>query len=172
MRGIQKRKDNLLICERCYADLSRDGALKLHAGSNLSGQLFECVKCGNIISFSRENKYKSVPIWIDSHRFPSLLEGNRYKQLKLLWQTGEIRELKLQVKFAISRSYVDPATMTEMREVYYKCDFMYFEVSSGRTVVEDTKGKPTKDFSNKWRQCREIYPEYDWRILTAKEVYG
>lgn len=116
------------------------------------------------------NKFHSTPTIVNGIKFPSLLEANRYSQLILMRRSGEISGLKLQVEFVINQAYKDAVTGERMRPVIYVADFMYFDTTTKRTVVEDTKGFETSTFKNKWRQCREIYPEYDWRILTRKDV--
>jgi len=174
MRGLQRRKDSLIICDRCNADLSRSGALRIHQTDTpydySHEQLFECVKCGNIVSFGKSNKYNAIRSELNGIRFASKLEADRYKQLMELQRAGKITKLKLQVQFVIARGYIDPRTGEKMRPVVYVADFMYFDTERKIWVVEDTKGIVTNNFSNKWRQCREEYPEYEWKIITREDI--
>jgi hypothetical protein len=88
----------------------------------------------------------------------------------LLLQAGEISNLKLQVEFVINQAYTDAETGERMRSVVYVADFVYFDMRTKRTVIEDTKGIETAVFRNKWRQIKELYPQYDRRILKRQDV--
>lgn len=114
-------------------------------------------------------KFHSKRTEIDGITFPSRLEATRFSQLKLLAKAGEISHLKLQVEFTIARAYKTADTGERMRSVVYIADFVYLD-KSGRTIVEDTKGIETSTFKNKWRQCRELYPEYEWKIVKREDI--
>lgn len=115
-------------------------------------------------------KYKAKRTTIDGKTFPSKLEATRYMQLKLLQADGQIKDLKLQVEFVINQAYINAETGEKMRAVVYIADFVYFDMRSKRYIVEDTKGVETPQFKNKWRQCREKYPEYEWRLVKREDV--
>ena len=68
----------------------------------------------------------------------SIKEANRWCELKLLERAGKIRLLQRQVKYTLI-----PKQEGE-REVCYIADFVYNE--NGKLVVEDVKGKKTKDY--------------------------
>lgn len=68
----------------------------------------------------------------------SIREANRWCELKLLERAGKISDLQRQVKFELL-----PKQDGE-RAVYYIADFVYVE--NGREVVEDAKGKRTKEY--------------------------
>ena len=65
-------------------------------------------------------------------------EANRWCELKLLERAGKIRLLQRQVKFELI-----PKQDGE-REVTYVADFTYIE--NDKFVVEDVKGKRTKEY--------------------------
>ena len=67
-------------------------------------------------------------------------EASRWVELKLLEKAGEIRDLQRQVKYELI-----PKQEGE-RAVYYIADFVYTDLRTGKTVVEDTKGVRTKDY--------------------------
>lgn len=67
-------------------------------------------------------------------------EAARWSQLKLLERAGEITDLQRQVKYELV-----PPQKGE-RAVFYIADFVYTDVRTGNTVVEDTKGFRTKDY--------------------------
>lgn len=68
----------------------------------------------------------------------SIKEANRWCELKLLERAGRIQHLQRQVKYALI-----PKQEGE-RAVEYIADFVYRE--NGNLVVEDVKGKKTKDY--------------------------
>lgn len=115
-------------------------------------------------------KYNSKQTIVNGIKFPSILEADRYQQLLLLLRAGEIANLKLQVEFVINQAYTDAETGERMRSVVYIADFVYFDMRTKRTVIEDTKGIETAVFRNKWRQIKELYPQYDRRILKRRDV--
>ncbi len=67
-------------------------------------------------------------------------EAVRWTELKLLERSGEITDLQRQVKYELI-----PPQKGE-RAVTYIADFVYTDVRTGNTVVEDTKGFRTKDY--------------------------
>ena len=90
-------------------------------------------------------KYNNKKITVDGQVFDSKKESNRYKELRLLEKAGEIKDLRMQVKFTLIPSQRDEATGKVIeRECSYKADFVYEE--DGETVVEDVKGFRTKEY--------------------------
>lgn len=80
------------------------------------------------------NKYNARKAEIDGITFDSHKEAQRYAELKLLLRGGEIRDLRLQVKYELI-----PKQNGE-RACEYIADFVYQDVRTGETVVEDVKG--------------------------------
>ena len=87
----------------------------------------------------------------------SIKEANRWCELKLLERTGKIIDLQRQVKFTLipeQREYEFEDVLKANRKLsngklvergcYYVADFVYHE--NGKFVVEDVKGKRTKDY--------------------------
>jgi Protein of unknown function (DUF1064) len=93
---------------------------------------------------SGRSKFKSKITVADGVRFHSAKEAKRYKALKLLLATGEITDLRLQVKFELIPSQRDLYGKVIERAVTYCADFVYDE--NGVTIVEDVKGVKTKDY--------------------------
>lgn len=90
-------------------------------------------------------KYNNKKITVNGQVFDSKKEANRYKELLLLEKAGEIKDLRMQVKFILIHSQRDEATGKVIeRECSYKADFVYEE--DGKTVVEDVKGFRTKEY--------------------------
>ena len=99
-------------------------------------------------------KYHNRKVTIDGITFDSKKEANRYCELKLLQQAGEISDLRLQVKYTLIPAQREPDTIGKRggvkkgklieRECSYIADFVYQK--NGKTVVEDTKGMRTKEY--------------------------
>lgn len=47
------------------------------------------------------SKYKNIKVMVDGIKFDSKAEARRYAELKLMEDTGHIKELKLQPKFEL-----------------------------------------------------------------------
>ena len=85
------------------------------------------------------SKYGNVKtVTSDGIKHDSIKEANRWCELKLLERAGQIRLLQRQVKYTLI-----PKQEGE-REVCYIADFVYQE--DGKLVVEDVKGKRTKEY--------------------------
>lgn len=80
------------------------------------------------------NKYNAKKAEIDGITFDSKKEAHRYAELKLLLRGGEIRDLRLQVEYELIPKQVGE------RACNYIADFVYQDVRTGETVVEDVKG--------------------------------
>jgi hypothetical protein len=83
----------------------------------------------------RPRKYHNQPVVIDGQKFDSKAEGERYKQLKLLAQAGEITSLTLQPRYALAINGTNCG--------FYQADFRYVDERSGPVVVEDVKSPAT-----------------------------
>ena len=77
------------------------------------------------------NKYNARKVTIDGIAFDSKKEAARYRDLKLMQRAGEIRGLQLQVEYELI-----PKQAGE-RACNYIADFVYQDVRTGETVVED-----------------------------------
>ena len=90
-------------------------------------------------------KYRNRKTVVDGIEFASKKEAERYKFLRILEKTGQIKDLKTQVKFELQPSfrYHDK----QIRAIYYVADFVYFR--DGKKVVEDTKGFITEVYKLK-----------------------
>ena len=88
------------------------------------------------------NKYGARKKEIDGLLFDSTKEAKRYMALKLLEQTGQIKELRRQVEYLLIPSQKKPSGGVE-RAVKYHPDFVY-HTRAGDLVVEDVKSEPTR----------------------------
>ena len=105
-------------------------------------------------------KYNATKVTIDGHTFDSKHEANRYLELKWLERAGTITDLQLQVKFELIPAQYAPDEVKVLksgkekiskgkcleRECSYIADFVYTDLRTGKTVVEDSKGMRTPEY--------------------------
>lgn len=109
----------------------------------------------------RGHKYHAIPTVVDGIRFDSKKEARRYQELKLLVRAGEISDLELQPRFALSG--VSHAGGAE-KICTYVADFQYLNIADGEVVVEDVKGMLTPMYRMKKRWVKTQYG------ITIREV--
>lgn len=112
------------------------------------------------------NKYRNRKIVIDNIKFDSVLEANRYRELKLLQRAKEISNLRLQVPFLLQESFKKNGKTH--RKIEYIADFVYEE--NGQIIVEDTKGMKTETFKIKQKLFEYKYPNLNLKIITREEI--
>ena len=94
----------------------------------------------------KPNKYKAKPQIIDGHRFASMKEAARYRQLMLLQRSGEIRNLELQVPIMLEGKNGPILTRTG-KPMRLTVDFVYEDKRLNWALVyEDSKGVATRDY--------------------------
>lgn len=93
------------------------------------------------------SKYRNIKTQIDGITFDSKKEASRYVDLKLLERAGQIRNLRLQVPYIFTHNDTKICT--------YRADFVYEE--GRRSIVEDVKGKRTRDYMIKRNLMRAFY---------------
>ena len=93
-------------------------------------------------------KYGARRTEVDGHSFASQREANRYGELRLLEQAGEISGLELQPKF--------PLIVNGQKVATYIGDFRYMD-ATGAVVVEDAKGVRTPLYRHKKRLLSALY---------------
>lgn len=107
----------------------------------------------------KSNKYGNRKIAFDGQTFDSKKEMRHYTELLLLEKAGKIKDLQRQVKFQLIPAQREPDTIGPKgghkpgklieREVSYVADFVYTDMQTGQTVVVDTKGFRTKEYTIK-----------------------
>ncbi len=91
------------------------------------------------------HKFKAIQSEIDNIKFSSKKERERYLELKILRQQGEVVFFLRQTPFHLPGN------------VKYLCDFMVFW-KDGTVTIEDVKGFKTPMYILKKKQVEEIYP--------------
>lgn len=80
------------------------------------------------------NKYHAKKVTRCGQTFDSHKEYERWLSLHYMEKTGQIRDLRRQVKFELTPAFPKAG----LRAMAYIADFVYEE--GGKTVVEDVKG--------------------------------
>ena len=106
--------------------------------------------------YFKGRKYKNNKLVLDSGTFDSMKEYRRYLDLLYKVKTCEIEDLRRQVKYILIPAQREPDIKGPRgglkkgkvieREVAYYADFVYKDLATGETVVEDTKGIKTHDY--------------------------
>jgi hypothetical protein len=95
------------------------------------------------------NKYNAKRTEVDGITFDSKMESRRYIQLKQLEKGGVIRDLELQPRY--------PLTSNDVLICTYVADFRYWDNEREREVVEDVKGKITREYRIKKKWMLALY---------------
>ena len=95
---------------------------------------------------ARVKNYKETIV--DGIKFHSKKEAKRYSELKMLEQSGDIRDLELQVRIGLEGR--DGAILTPGgKQMTYVADFRYWDVRLNVWVIEDAKGWKTDTYNMK-----------------------
>lgn len=101
---------------------------------------------------ARRRFAKRVSIWrnvkcqVDGIKFDSKAEARRYTELDLLQKAGEIKELRLQPRFALACGATPIRIRNKHghpRRTFYFADFEY-RTKQGELIIEDVKGYDTQ----------------------------
>lgn len=95
------------------------------------------------------SKYGNRKTTLNGVEFDSHKEAQRYAQLRLLERAGRITNLRCQVKYILIPAQRDERGRLLERECSYVADFVYFDLTLGMEVVEDSKGYRTDTFKLK-----------------------
>lgn len=106
--------------------------------------------------FQPESKYHSKKVTVGGETFDSSEEYRRFCELKLLQRAGKITDLQRQVKYVLIPTQREPDTIGKRggvkqgkiieKECSYVADFVYRDLATNQTIVEDTKGFKTKEY--------------------------
>lgn len=98
--------------------------------------------------------YAKKTACLHGHKHDSKAEAERCNELHLMQKSGEISDLKTQVPFLLLPA-MKYKNMPDEKAITYKADFVYTE--NGITVIEDVKGKRTREYINKRKQLKALY---------------
>lgn len=95
----------------------------------------------------KTSKYHNVKETIGKLKFDSKKEKQRFEELMLLQDAGQITDLKLQHNFTLVEGFT--TTYGErVKPMVYKADFTYYD-SAGNWIIEDCKGMKTEVYKAK-----------------------
>jgi hypothetical protein len=109
----------------------------------------------------KKSKYHNEKVVFHNIKFDSKKEANRYAELLLLRQSGEVSKIELQPRFDYEIHYQRPAKEIHfggslVKTAFYKADFRVF-YRDGRVEVEDVKGTSTAIFRRKQKIIEKLY---------------
>ena len=110
------------------------------------------------------NKYKNKKVKVNGKVFDSKKEAKRYYELINMERAGLIKDLETQKKFLLLDTFKKNGKT--YKQISYYADFVYFDVYSKKTIVEDVKGVKTEVYKIK----RKLF-EYKYPDLTITELY-
>ena len=113
-------------------------------------------------------KYNNKKTQVKAYVFDSALEAKRYRQLEVLQRAGEIKDLKMQVKYELQEAFNKNGK--HYRTITYIADFVYYDNRQRKTIVEDTKGIKTDVFKIKQKLFEKQYQHLEIKIITKDEV--
>lgn len=100
-----------------------------------------------------KSKYRNKKTEVDGINFDSILEANRYCELKMLMASGKIQGFGRQPSFVL-----------DISGRRYRPDFIVCG-KDGRLWVEDAKGMETAEFKSKRRMWEKAYPWLPLEII-------
>lgn len=97
----------------------------------------------------KASKYRNVPTVVDGIRFASKREAAYYSELKLREKAGEVYEIELQRRYALTAP-------NGMLLATYVADMVFYDAVQRKTRVVDVKGKETDMFRLKRKMMRGL----------------
>ena len=106
---------------------------------------------------TKDSKYHNKKIACNGEIFDSKKEYKRYTELLLLQKSGKIKDLRRQVKYTLIPAQRDDKNKLLERECSYYADFVYKDIQTDDTIVEDTKGFKTAEYIIKRKLMLMMY---------------
>lgn len=128
-----------MTCKRCQGR-----GVVMAPGRKLRAE--KCPDCGGVKK--PRNKYNAERTQIGKIKFASKREANRYGELLLLQDSGEISGLTTQPVYLLTNENIT-VKYPNGRVARYTADFEYVE--GGETITEDVKSKATMTEAAKLR---------------------
>ena len=103
-------------------------------------------------------KYGNTRCEFRGEKFDSKKELERHLVLLDMQRRGEIEGLMRQPEWHLE--------VNDKLICKYRADWRYWQGrgKNQRMVAEDAKGFQTAEFKLKWKLCKALYPEIDWRL--------
>jgi len=110
----------------------------------------------------RRNKYGAKKTVVDGITFDSAAESRRYATLRQMEQAELISHLERQPTFKLycgtTPILIKSKRYPNGRHMTYRADFAYFDPSRNKRIVEDVKGRRTKEFIIKKAVVEACFP--------------
>lgn len=120
----------------------------------------------SMVPAKKPAKYRNTKCEHNGIKFDSQKERSRWFHLIQFEAAGAIRELRLQVSFVLTeRRQRDDGTWE--RASKYVADFVYFDVASGKQVVEDVKSIATRKNRTYIQKRKQMLDKHG---ITVKEI--
>lgn len=110
----------------------------------------------------KKKKYNNKITWVDGINFDSKREAEYYQELLLLKKAGEIKEIELQPKFTLLKSFKKDGKTH--RAITYIADFKV-TYKDNRIEIIDVKGVETEVFKIKRKLFEHSYPQLSLKIV-------
>ena len=114
-----------------------------------------------------ENKYHNKKISYKGIKFDSIKEMHWYLILNEAQNRGKIKELELQKKFELQKSFIDNLGHKQ-RAIYYIADFFYYDNDKKCYVAEDVKSEATR--KDKTYNLKKKMFMYQYKNILFKEI--
>lgn len=102
----------------------------------------------------QQSKYHSTKTTVNGITFDSQKEARRYSELLILFESGKISDLRLQVNFTLQEGFTTHDGK-RIKPIVYKADFAY--CLDGQFIIEDVKGVKTKEYLMKKKMLRDKF---------------
>lgn len=126
-------------------------------------EVMTAVEYRELMKKPKPSKMRNVKTIVDSIKFDSKKEAERYCELKILKRVGEIKDFTLQPRYLLVEAQVKNGQ--RFRKLEYVADFLV-SYPDGHEEIEDVKGKRTQVYINKRKMFEDKYPH-----LTIKEIF-
>jgi hypothetical protein len=111
----------------------------------------------------KPSKMRNIKTIVDSIKFDSKKEAERYCELKILKRIGEVKDFTLQPRYLLVEAQTKNGQ--KFRKLEYVADFLV-TYPDGREEIEDVKGRRTQTYIDKRKMFESVYPH-----LTIKEIF-
>ena len=105
----------------------------------ISNQVYKQLLNNSITA--KQNKYHNKKVVYNGIKFDSIKEKNYYITLKLLEQSGQIKDLELQKEYILIPKFEVNGKI--YRKTSYFADFTFISTKDNKTHIADTKGVKT-----------------------------
>lgn len=113
------------------------------------------------------NKYRNKITYVNGKKFDSKKEAMRYLILNDRQDRGEISDLRMQVPYELLPAVYEEEVIhlktkdktvqrCVQRAVNYIADFVYNDNRTGGQIIEDVKGRKTKEYLLKKKMMRAL----------------